>query len=126
MKGYIKSVLKRYQHTPPKKPQLSTHLHTEPTYGENFQFAKDPVGSDPLNESITKSLQCIISVLLIYSLAVNNRIICALSTIALQVAETQDTKQAVQIILDYVPTYTNDGICYRKSGMKLVLYADAC
>ena len=69
MKGYIKNVLERYQHAPPKKLQLSPHQHTEPTYGAKFQYAKDPDISDSLDKAGTKWVQGIVSVLLFYTLA---------------------------------------------------------
>ena len=58
--------------------------------------------------------------------AVNNKLIVALSAIgAQQAAETEDTAAAIEQILDYVATYPNDGILFRKGDMILAANADA-
>ena len=58
--------------------------------------------------------------------AVNNKLLVALSTTsAQQAAATEDTAAAIQQLLDYVTTYPNDGILFRKSDMILVAHADA-
>ena len=57
---------------------------------------------------------------------VNNKLIVALSAIgAQQAAETEDTAASVEKLLDYVATYPNDGILFRKSDMILAVHADA-
>ena len=40
-----------------------------------------------------------------------------------QKASTHAAKKLVLMILDYVSTYPNDGIRYRKSGMKIAAHA---
>ena len=58
--------------------------------------------------------------------AVNNEILVALSTIgAQQAAATEDTAEAIEQLLDYVATYPNDGILFRKSDVILAAHADA-
>ena len=50
----------------------------------------------------------------------------ALSEIgAQQAAATEDTAEAIEQLLDYVATYPNDGILFRKSDMILAAHADA-
>ena len=45
-------------------------------------------------------------------LAVNNKLLVALSAIeAQQAAETEDTEEAIEQLLDYVATYPNDVYC---------------
>ena len=47
--------------------------------------------------------------------AVNKKLLVALSAIgAQQAAATEDTSVAIEKILDYVATYPNDGILFRK------------
>ena len=41
-----------------------------------------------------------------------------------QAAETEDTVAAIEQLLDYVATYPNDGILFRKSDMILAAHAD--
>ena len=42
-----------------------------------------------------------------------------------QSAATEDTPEAIEQLLDYVATYPNDGILFRKSDMILAAHADA-
>ena len=57
---------------------------------------------------------------------VNNKLIVALSAIgAQQTAATEDTATAIEQLLDYVATYPNYGILFRKSDMILAAHADA-
>ena len=57
---------------------------------------------------------------------VNNKLIVALSAIGYQqAAATEDTAEAIEQLLDYVATYPNDGIIFRKSNMILAAHEDA-
>jgi hypothetical protein len=58
--------------------------------------------------------------------AVDNKLIVALSAIAPRQAKaTVTTEQAVDLLLDSVATYPNDGIVYQASNMILCAHADA-
>ena len=58
--------------------------------------------------------------------AVNNKLLVALSAIgSQQAAATEETAAAIEQLLDYVATYPNDGILFRKSDMILAAHADA-
>ena len=58
--------------------------------------------------------------------AVNNKLLVALSAIGAQkAAATEDTAEAIEQLLDYVATYPNYGILFRKSDMILAAHADA-
>ena len=58
--------------------------------------------------------------------AVNNKLLVALSGIgAQQAAATEETASAIEQLLDYVATYPDDGILFRKSDMILAAHADA-
>ena len=58
--------------------------------------------------------------------AVNNKLLAALSAIgAQQASATEDTAAAIEKLIDYVATYPNDGILFRKSDTILVAHADA-
>jgi hypothetical protein len=57
---------------------------------------------------------------------VNNKLLVALSAItAHQAKATVTAEQAVNLFLDYVATYSNDGIVYSASNMILCSHADA-
>ena len=80
----------------------------------------------PLNEKVIKIIQGIVGALLYVVRAVNNKLPVALSEIgAQQAAATEETAAAIEQILDYVATYPNDGILFRKSDMILAAHADA-
>ena len=57
---------------------------------------------------------------------VNNKLLGALSAIgAQQAAATENAAAAVEQLLDYVATYSNDGILFRNINMILGVHADA-
>ena len=58
--------------------------------------------------------------------AVNNKLLVALSAIgAKQAAATKETAAAIEKLLDYVATYPDDVILFRKSDMIFAAHADA-
>ena len=79
-----------------------------------------------LNEKVIKRIQGIVGDLLYVGRAVNNKLLVALSTIgAQQAAATEETKAAIEKLLDYVATSPDDDILFRKSDMILAAHADA-
>ena len=82
--------------------------------------------SPPLNGKGIKRIQGIVGALLYVGRAVNKELLVALSAIsAQQEAATEDTAAEIEQLLDYVATYPNDGILFRKSDMILAAHADA-
>ena len=80
----------------------------------------------PLNDKCIKIFQGIVGALLYVGRAVNNKLLVALSAIgAQQVAATEETAASIQQLLDYVATYPDAGILFRKSDMILVAHAEA-
>ena len=78
----------------------------------------------PLNEKGIKRIQGIVGALLYVGRSVNNKLLVALSAIGdQQSAATEDTAAAIDKLLDYVATYPNDGILFRKSDMVLEAHA---
>ena len=68
----------------------------------------------------------VVGALLYVVKAVNNKLMVALSAIgAQQAAATEEIAEAIEQLLDYVETYPNDGILFRKSDMILAAHADA-
>jgi hypothetical protein len=64
--------------------------------------------------------------LLYYAQAFNNKLLVALNAISAQQAKaTIHTEQLIEMLLNYVATYPNDGIVYRASDMVLCTHADA-
>ena len=116
----------KYQHMRPEKPQHSPHKHRPIDYGATQQLVQPTDTISPLNEKGIKRIQGIAGSLLYVGRAVNNKLQVALSAIGAQkAAATEDTAAAIEQLLDYVVTYPNDGILFRKSDMILAAHADA-
>ena len=96
MNGYIAILLLKYNHTPPRKPQHSTHKHRDITYGAKMQLTPEEDTSPPLDAAGVKRIQGIIGSLLYYARAVDNKLLTTLSTIGAQQAKaTENTRKAV-------------------------------
>jgi hypothetical protein len=96
------------------------------TYGAKAQLTPDADTSELLHEHRKRRIQEIVGLLLYYTQAVNNKLFIALSAIATQQScATVATKQAVHLLLDYVTTYSSDGIIYQASDMLLCAHSDA-
>ena len=60
MKGYIDTLLIKYGHPRPKKPQLSPHKHREINYGAKDQLTPEEDTTPALDEAGTKRIQGIV------------------------------------------------------------------
>ena len=126
MKNYIVKVLQHFQHKPASKPTHSPHPHNEPTYGKTIQYAPATDKLPLLSSDDKTKLQAITGALLYYAQAVDNKILVALGSIATQThAPTKKTADIVNHLLNYLATYSNDGIIYQKSHMQLATHSDA-
>ena len=126
MDGYILDLRNKFQHMQPKNPQLSPQKHRPIDYGSTQQLVQPTDTSQQLNEKGIKTIQGIVGTLIYVGRAVNNKLLLELSAIgAQQAASTEDTAAAIEKLLDYVATYPNDGIVFRKSDMILAAHADA-
>ena len=118
MDGYILDLRKKYQHMNPKKLQYSPHKHRPINHGATQQPVQPTDRSPLLNEKGTKRIQGIVEALIYVGRAVNKKLLVALSAIGdQQAAATENTSAAIKQLLDYVATYPNDGILFRKSYM---------
>jgi len=126
MSNYIDTLLIKYKHQRPKKPQHSPHAHREIIYGAKEQRVPDDDISPRLDDAGIKRVQGIVGSLLYYARAVDNKLLATLSAISSQQAKaTENTAKAVNQLLDYVATYPSDGITYRASNMVLAAHSDA-
>jgi hypothetical protein len=113
MEGYIKTLLIKFKHPCPTKPCLSPYKCTPITYGIKTQLTPETDSSELLDDARKQRIQEIIGSLLYYAHAVDNKLLVALSAIAARQAKaTVATEQAVNLLLDYVATYPNNGIVY--------------
>jgi hypothetical protein len=111
--SYIKNLLIKVKHSRPTKPRLSPRKCLPIPYGAKAQLVPDSNTSELLGKHCKHHIQEIVSLLLYYSWAVNNKLLVALSAIAAQQScATIATEQAVHLLLDYVATYPSDGIIY--------------
>ena len=125
MDGYILE-LKKYGHLIPKKPQYSPHKHRHIDYRSTQQIVQPADPSPPLNDKDITRVQGIVGASIYVGIAVNNKLLATLSAIgAQQAAATEETVEAIEQLLDYVATYPNNGIIFRKSDMILAAHADA-
>ena len=114
MDGYILELRNKYGHLTPKKPQHSPHNHRPIDYGATQQWVQPNDDNPPLNDKGIKRVQGIVGALLYIGRAVNNKLMVSLSTIgAQQAAATEETKDAMEQLLEYVATYPDDGIPFR-------------
>ena len=82
--------------------------------------------SPPKNKKGIKRIQDIVGALIYVGREVNNKLLVELSAIGdQQSAATEDTAAGIEQILDYVATYLNDGILFKKSDMILAAHKDA-
>jgi hypothetical protein len=117
--GYICNVSTKYKHPMPTKCQLSPH------FGQATLLTHDEPYSPPLSTERVKRVQGIISALLDYPRAVNNKLLATLSTLSSQQATaTKATNNAISQLLDYLATNPTNGTTYRTSNMILCAHAD--
>ncbi len=126
MPGYISLLLLKYKHPQPAKPQLSPYKYLPIAYGAKLHITSDPDALELLDANRKHRVQEIVGSLLYYAQVVDNKLLVALSAIAAHQAKaTIATEQAVNLLLNYIATYPNDGIVYRASNMILCAHADA-
>jgi hypothetical protein len=124
--SYISSLLLKYKHPHPAKPWLSQYKCLSIAYGSKLHITLDPDTLELLDANRKRRIQEIVGSLLYYAWAVDNKLLVALSTItAHQAKATVATEQAVNLLLDYVATYPNDGIVYHVSNTILCAHTDA-
>eukprot|EP00804_Cyclotella_cryptica_P021966 CCRYP_000898-RA/>CCRYP_000898-RA protein AED:0.45 eAED:0.45 QI:0/0/0/1/0/0/2/0/185 len=111
MDSYITTLLLKYNHPLPGKPQHALHKHCEIIYGAKQQLLPDTDTSPPLDAAGIKGIQGIVGSLLYYARVMDNKLL--------------NTTTAVHQLLDYVATYHNYGITYRASSMILAAHSDA-
>ncbi len=126
MPDYIKNLLIKFKHPLPTKPRCSPYKCLPIAYGAKAQLTSEADTSDLLDDHRKLCIQEIVSLLLYYARAMDNKLLVALSTIATHKSyATVATEQAVHLLLDYVATYPSDGIIYQSSDMILCAHINA-
>jgi hypothetical protein len=95
-------------------------------YGQKKQYTPDKDTLAPLSPERIKRIQKIIGSLLYYARAVKMKLLVALNAISAQQTKvTAHMEQLMEMLLNYVATYPNNGIVYRVSDMVLCAHADS-
>ena len=95
-------------------------------HGANIEYAAGPNNSPPLNAAGILRVQAIVGALLFYARDVDNKLLVELSELYQQQASaTKATNDAIARILDYVATYSSDGITFRASNIVLSAHSNA-
>ena len=126
MPGYIATVLQKYQHPIPTKPEHSPHISPQTTYGASH-IAPIPDSLAPLVSNVKKNrIEGIVGSLLFYARAMYPIILPAFNDIvAEQSAPTIKIDTTVSKLLDFCSTYPNTCICYSASDMVLHIDSEA-
>ncbi|GFH47516.1 hypothetical protein CTEN210_03991 [Chaetoceros tenuissimus] len=126
MKGYINHVRHKFQHPDPKRPQHCPHPYREIRYGAKIQYADAPDESPLLSKAATREIQAIVGSLLYYARALDSTLLPALNTLSYQQSKpTETTKKLAMQLLDYVATYPDAVIRFKRSDMILYIHSDA-
>jgi hypothetical protein len=126
MPGYISLLLFKYKHPQPAKSQLSPYECLPIAYGAKLHITSNPDALELLDAYRKCCVQEIVGSLVYYAQMFDNKLLKAISAIAVHQAKANiTTEQAVNLLLDYVATYPNDGIVYPASNMILCAHADA-
>lgn len=128
MPDYISTLLVKYLHALPKKPQFSPFPAKPyvPLKRGQRQYAPTPDEGTLLNPTETTRIQQIVGSLLYYGRAIDYTILPALNTIAQSQAKpTATTKAAINTLLDYCTTYPRVKLRFHASDMVLNIDSDA-
>ena len=126
MKDYVEKTLHKLNYKCTNKNQMAPHKWTVPAYGKNRQFPQPQDSSAPLDNKGIKYVQRAVGSFLYYGRAVDNTILTALNDIALSQANpTVNTIEKIQMLLDYLHSFTNARIRYYASDMQLHIDSDA-
>ena len=126
MPGYIPKLLKKLNHQLPTKPQYSPHPAPTITYGIKLQQALKDDDSPILNQSGNNLVRSIVGAALFIGRFIDMTLLVACNEIALnQTNSTMATLNLCTWLLDYMSTYPDPSITYKKSDMVLWVSSDS-
>jgi hypothetical protein len=104
IENYITDLIFKLGHANPRKLQTSPHKLREIDYGSKVQLTPDEHNSESIDEAGIRWVQMIVGALH-YGRAVDNKLLTALSAVGSQQTKaTENSKKAVNMILDYCAT----------------------
>jgi hypothetical protein len=122
---YVPKNLTKLGHVPPTRPQHAPHLWNKPIYGQKIQYANTDE-SEKLDAKGTKRVQSIAGTFLYYGRVQDPTILPALNEISnSQASPTILTRDACDMLLDYLATHPDAVIRYYASDMILCIVSDA-
>jgi hypothetical protein len=126
MPGYVQTMLDKFDHPMPTRPEDSPYLHNKSQYRAAIQLT-DPIDdSAPLSPEEKQQVQSIVGTNWYYGRSVDPTSIMALSALASQQAKpTQNTAKRIVKYLNYMATHQNATIRYQASDMLLKIHADS-
>lgn len=126
MPGYVQTMLDKFEHPKPTKPEYCPYQPNKAQYGVKIQLT-DPVDDlPPLSAAEKKKVQSIVGTNWYYARAVDPTIITALSALASQQAlPTEQTTKRLIKYLNYMATNPNATIRYHASNMILKNHTDS-
>jgi hypothetical protein len=126
MPGYVQTMLEKFGHPAPTKPEYSPYQHNQPQYGAPFQLTNPINDSAPLSDTEKVCIQSIVGTNWYYARSVDPTIITALSALASQQAKpTKQTGKRIVKYLNYMATNPNAMIHYHACDMILKIHADS-
>ena len=103
MDDYIANLRVKYYHPEPRKLQHSPYKNAPTIYGSKVKYAAKVDDSPTLYSDDILRMQSIVSTLLFYGWAVDNKLLVAPRELGQQqVAATQATNDAILQLVDYV------------------------
>ena len=126
MDNCMEKIRAEYDHPNPKKSQLSPHKNCEINYGANNQYMPNFDDSTNFYNKGIKRVQSILGALLYYARFINTKFLVSLcDNGSQQAAATENTKEAIDQLFNYVTTYPNDDITYQARNIILARQSDA-
>jgi hypothetical protein len=126
MPGYIERALKRFQHSPPRKPEHSPHPWLRPNYGAKTQFAPLPDSTPALDAANKTRILEVLGTLLFYARAIDSTLLTAIGELATEQSQaTTTTMNKLAQLLNYCATHPDASVRFTASDMILAIESDA-
>ena len=126
MPGYVKKILKEFQHEQPQKRQDSPYIVAPKRYGTKSQVMDKPEEFREVDAAEKKFTQQVTGKFIYLGQAIDGTLLTSLSVIASkQSSPNEDTLNRTPHFLDYVAPQEDAILTYPASDMILAVYSDA-
>ena len=125
MQNYVTTTPNKFQHSISSAPETFPRIHVKTLYNANIQYADDPDSYPRSQDKDIIIIHKILGTLLYFGIAINNKILPALSDLASeQSCDTRITTQKITKILNYLSTNRVAKLLYIYSRMILIIKID--